>query len=328
MKVAYTGSWCISEDEVSLLGPEGETIPALLMTHSAEQLIENGPLGLNLLIVKPQMSLAERADYTLTLTPPNPRLREFDEVALSFKTHNAEQADFEGFEGITKVKPTDPCREGYTDVNADDFECVIPSQLQLELSFRALPNPEATYAIYRVSSTTFDDEGQMDPDETDELERLIGFVPGVSAERAAREQKALINTLYAPLPREECYRVELWDEWGRPRGGVDQVKCVRLTQPLACPEGCVPEEGNCTFIFPTPEPFSFNMPISGALCDRVGIYDADPETEIPAPGTSSSADSGEGDEPSCAQSSGQLPMSPLFWALFLCVALRSRRADI
>jgi hypothetical protein len=237
------------------------------MTTSAHQLVENGPLGVNLLIVKPLMSLAERTDYTLRLEPPNPRLREFAEVELSFKTHNQALATIGDFRGLREVSLEAACGEGYTDINAEDFECVIPSHFNLSLTFKPLPNPEVTYAIYRVSST-------------DEEERLVKFLPGVTEEASERSITTLVSTLYAPLPREECYRVEVWDEWGRSRA-ESEAKCLTLTQPVGCPVGCDPEAGDCTFIFATPEPFSVNEPIVGESCDRQGLYDADPDTEIP-----------------------------------------------
>ena len=326
MKVAYTGSWCPSADQISFTDVDGAELPALLMTRSADQLVENGPLGVNLLIVKPLMSLAERTDYTLRLEPPNPRLREFAEVELSFKTHNQALAEIGEFKGLKEVSLEAACGEGYTDINAEDFECVIPSHFNLSLTFKPLPNPEVTYAIYRVSSTAFDAEGQAIMGEVDNEERLVSFVPGVTEEASERSITTMVSSLYAPLPREECYRVEVWDERGRSRAETE-AKCLTLTQPVGCPVGCDPEAGDCTFIFATPEPFSVNEPIVGASCDRQGLYDADPETEIPPlpsgepePEPEPEMEAGEASETGCHM--GHHGAHPaLIWGSVLLIAL-------
>lgn len=336
LRAAFTGDWCPSEDQVSLVDVEGQEIPSLVSVVAAESLVQNGPIAPALLMVKPLMSLAERTDYTLTLEPPNPALREFGSYAVSFKTNRDALGDLEAFEGLNEVTLGAPCAEGtYVDIDAEDFECVIPAHFNLTLSFKPLPHPEATYVLYRTSVTPFDEGGAPLREDADNTPRIVGFVAGVTADQAVRSIKAKVSTLYAPLPREECYRVEVWDDWGRPRAGVAEERCVQLTKPLACPEGCDPEAGSCTFIFPTPEPFAANEPIAGPECDNVGVHGAsgrapipslnegemEEEPEEPAPST--------GDEGGCDQRGQGAQGSPfsLFALLLLCLsALITRRA--
>ena len=282
LRFAYQGDWCPSADQISLVDVNGDELPALLTLLAPEQLVQNGPPAEVVGLLKPLMSLAERTDHTLRLSPPNARLREYEDYEVSFKTNRALVGDLEAFGGVGAVEVDgDLCDGAFVDINAENFDCVTPAYLRLRISFRPLPLPEATYAVYRTRSTPRDESGAVREREVDEVERLVAVVPGVTPERAARSVSLSLPVLYAPLPREDCFRVAALDDWGRERGDGGVELCVRLTQPTEhCPPGCVPEDGNCTLIFPTAETFTYNEPIS-VSCSNVGVHGADPRTPVP-----------------------------------------------
>ena len=341
LRFAYTGDWCPSAEQVRFTDASGAEVPALITFLAPVQLVQNGPAPEVVGLLKPLMSLAERADYTLRLSPPNARLREYDDYEVTFKTRKDPMSPIEGFVGVGGVEVDgDLCEGAFVDIDAEDFSCVTPAHLRLKVSFRPLPLPEVTYAIYRTRTTPRDETGAIREREVDEVERLVGVVAGVTAERAERSISLSVPVLYAPLPREDCFRVAVLDEWGRERGDGGAERCVELTQPTEhCPPGCVPEEGNCVLIFPPAEPSTYNQPVEGAPCAHVGVHGADPRTPIPPLVEDAPEDMGAPPEPDmapppaagggdegCAQRGGSSGAHALALALAcLCALTRSRR---
>ena len=270
LRFAFVGDWCPIPEDISFDDEEGNPIPATIFFNIPTQLVENGPTPPQVALIKPLMSLELSTDYTLTLSPPNPALSIFQDYTLTFRTSRAPvEVDYNDFEGIKEVSVEgNLCEgEGLYLSDAEDFDCIIPSYMNLKVSFRPLPVHEASYLIYRVSSRPND--GSVDL--IDEVERPLAYVPGVSEERAQRSIETTISVLYAPFPREECFKVVVLDEWGRERAGMDEVSCFNLAPPSACSD----------LQFPEPNPFENTPPLEGAPCEAIGINGATGRTQIP-----------------------------------------------
>jgi hypothetical protein len=211
------------------------------------------------------MSLEVSTDYTLTLSPPNPALAIYQDYQLTFRTARGEfDGDFTAFNGIEDAGVDGNLCEGGGLILPDpeNPECDIPGYLMMKVSFTPLPNPEVSYLIYRTASRPNGPDAAVDL--IDEVERPLVYLSGVSAERASRPIEAKFNVLYAPFPREECFKVVALDEWGRERAGVDTVKCINLAPPSACSD----------VQFPAPDPFGVTPPLEGAPCEAIGIHGA------------------------------------------------------
>jgi len=275
MSFGFLGSWCPSPEEITLIDEEGTPIPAVIQFGTPVQLVENGPAPISYGRVNPMMSLQPRTDYTLTLSPPNPELSIYENYQVTFRTARTPMESLDGFEGIKSVEiDGDVCFNGLTDANADNFNCVIPSYFNLRVIFKPLPEPGASYMIYRASSipSADDDEGLTRVEDIDEVEYLLAYVPGVRSDQAQRSLNANVQVLYSPLPREACFMVIAVDEWGRERGGRDQVQCVSLSVPSDCPDRPP---------FPPPLNFPENEPIFDLECESIGIHGASGRTPIP-----------------------------------------------
>ena len=288
----YLGSWCPSPEEISLIDETGTPIPAVIHFGTPVQLVENGPTPISYGRINPMMSLEPRTDYTLTLSPPNPELSIYEDYQVTFRTARTPMESLDGFEGIKSVEiDGDVCFNGLTDSNADNFNCVIPSYFNLRVNFKPLPEAGASYMIYRASSipTASDDEGEGEGlsrvEDINEVEYLLAYLPGVRSEQTQRSLNANIQVLYSPLPREACFMVVAVDEWGRERGGRDQVQCISLSVPSGCPDRPP---------FPPPLGFPENEPIFDLECESIGIHGASGRT--PTPPLSVDNDAGGGVE--------------------------------
>lgn len=272
IRFGFTGDWCPIAEDVSFEDDQGNAIPAIIYFTVQTQLVANGPIPPQIAILKPLMSLEPSTDYTLILSPPNPALATYADYTLNFRTARTElEVDYESFAGLKEVNiDGELCEgEGLFINNSDSLDCVVPSFLQLRASFKPLPNHEIGYNIYRISSTPEDDSAA--PELFDDEERLLAFLPGVSAERAQRSIDVSFPVLYAPFPREECYKVVAVDEWGRERAGSDVETCVNLRKPAACSDAQ----------FPEPNPFENTPPIEALVCEPLGINGASSNTAIP-----------------------------------------------
>ena len=199
--------------------------------------------------------------------------------------------DFSGFNGIDEVSlPDNLCDGGgFTSGNVENFECLTPSSFLLDLSFMPLEQSEATYVVYRTKSVPEIEESDGRREETsssdlleyvDEVERRIAFVPGVHPDFADQPVKIIVPVQYSPLPRTDCFKVVVLDEWGRPRGGNDVEQCIELKVPAPCPAGCE-ESGMCQIIFPPSNTSEVLPPLPGARCAPIGIHGASGRTPVP-----------------------------------------------
>ena len=279
LRFGFSGSWCPSREEISFVDEDGVEIPADITFEAPDILVPGGPPPLNMGLINPLMSLQTRHDYTFTLSPPDPALTLYDQYTVVFRTSNKEMGDFKDFEGIKDVGfYGDFCEEdGFIPGNVDQFDCVVPSQFELELSFMPLSQSEAGYFVYRTKSIPADEE-QLEL--TDEVQRLAAFVPGVHPDFIDQPVKKVINVQYSPLPRTDCFKVVAVDEWGRPRGGGEVEKCIELDVPPSCPPGCE-ESGMCFVIFPPPNVGEVLPPLEGARCAPIGINGASGRTPVP-----------------------------------------------
>lgn len=329
LRFAFLGDWCPIPEDVSFEDEDGNPIPATIFFSIPTQLVENGPQTPQIGLVKPLMSLEVSTDYTLTLSPPNPALAMYQDYSLTFRTARSDvEIDYDAFEGVKEIDiEGNLCEgEGLYLSDPENFDCIVPSYMDLSISFRPLPVHEVSYLVYRVSSRPEGEGGSVDL--IDEVERPIAFMPGVSAERAMRDVEVRVSVLYAPFPREECFKVVALDEWGRERAGVDQVKCFDLRPPAECAD----------LQFPEPNPFENTPPIEGAPCEAIGINGATGRTQIPPieepmdeepmdeePMDEEPMDepmeSGSGEDEGCAQGRG----APALSLVLMCLGLGAWR---
>ena len=221
IRFSYIGEWCPIPEDITFEDETGTPIPAVIYFRTTTQLVENGPLSPQVALLKPLMSLEISTDYTLTLSPPNPALAMYSDYTLNFRTARGSlEVDYNQFEGAQTVEiDGNLCEgEGLYLSDPENFDCIVPSFLQLKVGFRALPNHEVSYLIYRVSSTPSDPDAGLDL--IDDVERPVAFLPGVSEERSQRSVQVSFPVLYAPFPREECFKVVALDEWGERASGV------------------------------------------------------------------------------------------------------------
>ncbi len=273
IRFGFTGDWCPIAEDVSFEDENGNAIPAVLYFSVQTQLVDNGPIPPQTALLKPLMTLEPSTDYTLVLSPPNPALATYADYTLQFRTARAGlEVDYESFEGISKVEiDGDLCMgEGLFISDPENLDCIVPSFLQLRATFKPLAHHEVAYRVYRVSSVPDDEDADLEL--IDEVERPLAFLPGVSAERAQRSVDVSFPVLYAPFPREECYKVVAIDEWGRERAGHDVETCVTLGKPSACADAQFPEAN----------PFENTPPIEALVCENLGINGASANTPIPA----------------------------------------------
>lgn len=327
IRFAFQGDWCPIPEDITFEDDEGTPIPAVIYFRTQTSLVDNGPRPPQIALVKPLMSLGVSTDYTLTLSPPNPALAMYSDYTLSFRTARAPlNVDYESFEGVKTVEVDgNLCEgEGLFISDSENFDCIVPSFLQLKVGFNALPNHEVSYLVYRVSSTPTDPDAGLDL--IDDVERSLAFLPGVSEERAQRSVEVSFPVLYAPFPREECFKVVTLDEWGRERSGHDQVVCANLGKPSECSEAQ----------FPEPNPFENTPPIEESPCETIGINGASPGTPIPQlmdepvdeemEAEEEMEESSSGDEGGCDQkASSQGPLILLSIISILILSMRRER---
>ena len=333
IRFSFIGEWCPIPEDITFTDDQGNEVPATLFFNMATQLVENGPDVPQVALLKPLMSLEISTDYTLTLSPPNPALATFENYQLTFRTARGPmEGDYQDFAGIDNVEiDGDLCEgEGLVLSDPENSTCTIPSYLQLSVSFLPLPRPEVTYLIYRTSSRPNGSDASVDL--VDEVERPLAYLRGVNEERAARPIEARFNVLYAPFPREECFKVVALDEWGRERAGDESIKCVNLGIPSACSD----------VQFPAPNPFENTPPIEGRACEAIGIHGATGRTAVPPIPTDNEMDDDEemddeemddegmmnddeGTDEGCSQGSRTTPLSLLFFFILWSMQ-RVRRA--
>jgi hypothetical protein len=290
LRFAFSGSWCPSREEITLIDEDGVEIPADITFEAPDQLVPGGPIPINMGLINPLMSLQTRHDYTVTISPPDPALTLYEDYQVVFRTANTEMGDFSGFNGIDQVSLADDLCDGggFVPGNVENFECLTPSSFLLDLSFMPLEQSEATYVIYRTKSIPEieEREGRAEdlPSESlefvDEVERKIGFAQGVHPDFANQPIKVIVPVQYSPLPRTDCFKVVVLDEWGRPRGGSEIEQCIELSVPAACPAGCE-ATGMCQIIFPNSNTSEIIPPLPGARCAPIGIHGASGRTPIP-----------------------------------------------
>ena len=313
IRFAFLGDWCPIPEDITLEDEDGNQIPATVYFYQATQLINKGPEVPQIAHIKPSMSLEVSTDYTLTLSPPNPALAIYQDYQLTFRTARGEfDGDFTTFSGIEDaIVDGNLCEGGglvFPSVN--DPECEIPDYVMMKVSFTPLPNPEVSYLVYRTASRPNGPDAAVDL--IDEVERPLVYLSGVSAERATRPIEAKFNVLYAPFPREECFKVVALDEWGRERAGLDTIKCINLAPPSACSD----------VQFPTPDPFGITPPLEGAPCEAIGIHGARvaaiPPIQEESGGMEEPMESSGGDE-GCRQGLGGIDINVIFFVglLFL-----------
>lgn len=326
IRFGFTGDWCPIEEDVSFEDEDGNAIPAVLYFHVQTQLVDNGPIPPQTVVLKPLMSLEPSTDYTLILSPPNPALATYSDYTLQFRTARTSlEVDYDAFQGISEVEiDGDLCQgEGLFIGDPENLDCIVPSFLQLRATFKPLAHHEVAYRLYRISSIPNDPDAGLDL--IDEVERPLAFIPGVSAERAERSVDVSFPVLYAPFPREECYKVVAVDEWGRERTGHDIETCINLDKPSACADAQ----------FPEPNPFENTPPIETLVCETLGINGASPNTAIPEVeenelmeeeelGESNEVDMEEDGVDGCQQNSNSLDLLSLLLFLLGATQLAKR----
>ena len=328
LRFGYIGNWCPIPEEISFEDFDGNPVPAVIYFRTNTQLVENGPLTPQVALVKPMMSLEISTDYRLIISPEFPALAMYSDYTVEFRTARGPMdVDYDNFEGITEIAiDGNLCEgEGLFLSNPENFDCIVPSFLQVKVAFKPLPNQEVSYLVYRVSSTPSDPSASSDL--IDEVERPLAFINGVSAERAARSVDVSFPVLYAPFPREECFKVVALDEWGRERAGFDQVECMVLDKPAACSDAQ----------FPEPNPFENTPPIDGISCETIAINGASANTPIPQVQEDMTeemeedmeeemmTDMDSSDDDGCAQQSNYRTRHPLFSLFILLLGLFTSR---
>jgi len=352
LRVAYSGTWCPTADQLRLQDEDGNEIAAQVRIRAPFSLVTNSAPPQTIIEIDPIPELEPRSDYFLTINTPDPALSLYREVNLEFRTKRGKTEPMPDFQGILSVGlDGDRCQSGgpFMEFNDTNPACPLPNRLRVGVRFLPLDRPEIAYAIYRTSTTPLDENGADIVDQADNEPLLVGFQNGARDlfGTGVPERNARVTTPYYPLPRRECYAVLALDEYGRERGDLNNEVCALLEPLDICPEGCDPVAMMC-MAFPAPNPFETNPPISGQLCDNVGLAGADPEAAIPevdafvdvdgdggvsgpmtpgADGGGASSDDDDDDKagpPLCGTIDGQ-PALPLMVLAFIAFFARRRR---
>lgn len=300
IRVAYGGSWCPTADNVTLEDEDGNAIPAQVRLQTPYTLVENAPSPLTLIDIDPVPTLEARKDYRVVVRPDNPSLPAYAEYTLEFRTSaRAMQPvvddDFAGIENVRLYG--DRCSElsPFEATNDSNPACLVSSLLRLNVFYTPLDKPEVSYVVYRTSSTPLDEAGMPVLAEADNTRIPVAVEPGARdlLGTGIPQRQPLLEVLYYPLPRRDCFSVMMIDEWGRERGDASVEACIDLLPLAPCPDGC--EGAECMRGFPDPNPFETNEPIPGQRCENLGLNGADPDREIPPVGEQPMGGSGGGD---------------------------------
>ena len=299
IRIAYGGRWCPDEGQIELKDENGVGIPTQVRFVTPFNLVENGPEPLSVLEIDPIPVLDKRADYFLTVRPPNPSLPAYAEYYLELRTRASAMQPLPDFEGVLGVELWgDRCdlQAGpFLELDANNPACLVSTRLRLKVLFQPLDRAEVAYIIYRVSSTPLDENGDPVLAEADNTALPVHIQPGVRALDGVELPifQTPIEVLYSPLPRRDCFSVRMLDEWGRERGDLTAEACIDLVVLPPCPDGCMGMQ--CMFGFPEPNPFETNPPLPGQDCPNLGLNGADPDRPIPPIGEEPAADAGGGD---------------------------------
>ncbi len=298
IRIAYGGRWCPEEPQVELKDENGVGVPTQVRFVTPFNLVENAPEPLSVLEIDPVPILERRADYFLTVRPPNPSLPAYAEYYLEMRTRTTPMAPMPDFEGVLGVELWgDRCdlQAGpFLELDQNNPACLVSTRLRIKVLFQPADRADVAYIIYRTSSTPLDENGDPVLAEADNTALPVHIQPGVRALDGLELPvfQTPIEVLYAPLPRRDCFSVRMLDEWGRERGDLDAEACIDLIVMPPCPDGCMGEQ--CMFGFPEPNPFETNPPLPGQACGNLGLNGADPDRPVPPIGEEPPADAGGG----------------------------------
>lgn len=295
-RVAFSGTWCPTEDQVELVRvdtDDGELnlvpIPAQVRIRTPFTLVTNTSPALTLLEIDPEPELEARGDYRIIMRPPTPALEAFREYVIEFRTRGGDAGAFPDFEGIREVGlDGGVCGEtgSFRPADNNNPACPIPNHLRLLVTFQPVDRADVAYIIYRESSTPLDAEGNPVEAEADNTPIPLQY------ENGARDlfgtgvpvRQVRLAVPYYPLARRDCFSVRALDEWGRERGGADNIVCADL-QPIHG-ENCPLDQ--CSMMqcggLVEPNPFEASPPIPGQSCPNLGLGGGDPDREIPPVG--------------------------------------------
>ncbi len=113
IRLAYSGVWCPSAEQIRLRDEEGNEIPAQVRIRSPFTLVSNAPPPQSIMEIDPTVELEPRSDYFLTINTPDPALSLYREVNLEFRTKRGKAEPLPDFEGILSVGlDGDRCQSG------------------------------------------------------------------------------------------------------------------------------------------------------------------------------------------------------------------------
>ncbi len=325
LRIAYGGNRCPAPEEFTLTAADGAPVPAQVRLIIPQVVVAHDELPPTLVEIDPVEHLAPRAEYTLTWRAPDPRLAAFEAYTLPFKTlarrmNPVPEDSFEGIQSITG--PDGPCGvEG----NPADLPpettpagCAVEARLIAVVRYRAAEDrPDLAYVIERVSSAPLDANGAPDEARTDRTVVPLVFHPGGrEAVWPVGPRQARLYLPASPMPRQDCFRVRMRDEWGRLRGDETAIACLTLPMDLPCARAPASEA-----------PVAPATPLRD--CANVGLYGADPDRPAPPVGAEPPVLDGDlSTQPAegCTAAPGRSPSTPwAVWALALLAVVLPRR---
>jgi len=330
IRIAYSGPSCPVEEQFSLQDANGRPIPARVRVRAPDVLVVHTELPLTLVEIDPVSPLTKRTDYVLVWDAPQPGLDVYDHFTLELKTSALlmETVPEDDFGGILAVDQwTDVCvvRRGggvFFRAGGGPPGCSVEARVLLGVRYEAIIRRDLAYVIERVSSTPLDGSGELIADQADDAVVPLAYERGGDDRyiAGARVRRSPVVVPAAPMPRRDCFRVRMLDDWGRPRGDPEAVACIDLPADTPCVHGAPPGE--------------MGPAIPLRDCTSFGLNGADPYAE-PRPdggadGAVGAGEDGEGGGGGCACAGrpGAAGAGSAWWLLFLaplCVWRRSRR---
>lgn len=273
IRIGYGGTPCPQADQFELIAEDGTEVPAQVRVHTPYLATGHDELPVTVIEIDPVPLLAPHTAYTLRWRPTDPKLANFADYALEFKTLSRKMNPLpvDEFEGIIAVIGEGPCSEDQgtpiiRPAGSRRFpSCEAERRVVPTVRFAPVNRRDVIYAVERISSTPMDGTAVTDP-------VLVALIGG--GEDAWITDRADVNVPVAlplaPLPRVDCFQVRMLDAQGQPVGGEGQA-CITLPDDLSCLTdpvlpGVVPD------------------PIPALACDNLGLYGADPDTIPPAGG--------------------------------------------
>ncbi len=275
LRLAFAGSWCPLSEELILVPldgeEEGKPLPAQVRTLAPQALVPGSPAEVVVLEIDPEQPLEPRSDYRLRPILPDDRLMPLSRGwSLEFRTLAREMEPIPEFSGIQSVEIDLESLCGSQTPFRPQNDCREAHGLNLIVQFRPLDRPDLIYELIRSRCLSLDEEGVTGELLAEGPQLLSIQAPGRDTRGSGVPVRSInIEVPYSPLPRQECFKVLLLDEWGRVAGGEEEEACLDL-QPLPpCPGPPWPSTSG-----ELPEP------TLGAICANIGLEGADP-TRLP-----------------------------------------------